>query len=1290
AYESTLMVGHGDTQTNARLLVQDSEVFLESNDPQIEVSGREGTHIQLIRGSLQIVSEPDATAMADGEWVSGSLILGSEGGYGRLQADGSIRQDEYGTELLRADDSRWGNDILVQGAHASVELGIGGGDSYGLAYIDWGTQLVVDASADATVYDSELPDVPDSPFAFINIGGKPWADGSPGDQHGGEGALVIRGGEVFLKTDATQLDGSSVVNVGSAGGTGLLQIENGSLTADRIIVGSGVDYGPSSPAGYGVLDVRYNGEVYADSITVGDLTGLATGQHAFFLSDSDSDDDLSVGIVDITTGGVLLGHSFTLDTTLTIGVGGALMVGDDYEYAHTNTDTSWSNPSARGEVIADAGYFRNEGYTTIQGDVIMQFEGREADFSDSDVIKNADGASIAIGSTARFNLSLSADNSYFVAGGFAANDPALVGSQTWGRARVIQQEGTSGNVSIDDGAQVLINGVDGDLWEDDSGHVWAYFDLGQVFPERDYWVVEGSDGLPISVALEKPDVYDNIDTIYSESYASYNQVFISSEFSDTWGTAGDDVIRPGENGDRTVTIHSGGGNDFIYADNAYANLGLQDRDELDLSDITDGLVWDTQYGSVTNGTWTTLFVGLESLVGGKGNDSYNLSGLKALSIADFEGNNQYVLSESVTNIGQLNWEIAYDKEGMQAPETPLYIKAVAASDGSLDVQRLAISGDTLLGTDQVSGVALFVGSDGDDTWNFDGYIANAYTGTYGVPWQILSVASGDDVVVGNGFTRVEFGRTDTDFSGLTFNAASATLNEDGLFVYSVATDTGTKQLVNVDAIGGTSGDDTFLGSSRDELFVDYGGNDQISGGFGVDVADYRNVDHYINVYLRDEVDGSQSSVNGSSAGSDNLSGVEMVRGTAGNDYFSAHNFRTVDEFGNESTFNAFRGRGGDDRVYGNGNTRVEYVDSLVAVHVDLQSNYSDARYASDLGADAYVSSLGKDEIYNVNAVSGSAYDDWLVGSSAEMEFFEGRAGDDLIDGGGGVWNQVRYDFDTGGVTVNLGTGVAFDGWGGTDTLIDIDGVTGSAFDDLLIGSDSDYQQGFQGGAGNDTILAEGGYDEVMFINAKAGVNVDLSSVQTTKTVAGVDYSGITIADGSGGTDFVSGVEGIEGSGFNDTLTGSDGNNRIDGRGGSDTLDGGDGVDWVEYNNDAGGVFVSLADGVAIQGMDSASYFSTYTNTNGVYDAAVSIGGRDKDTLSGFENIQGSQGNDVLIGDGGDNRFVTVGGTDYVVGGAGIDKLIVNGTYDSSWLQADALVEGRFIHYEDGNRKTVIE
>ena len=104
---------------------------------------------------------------------------------------------------------------------------------------------------------------------------------------------------------------------------------------------------------------------------------------------------------------------------------------------------------------------------------------------------------------------------------------------------------------------------------------------------------------------------------------------------------------------------------------------------------------------------------------------------------------------------------------MQAPKTPLYIKAVAASDGSLDVQRLAISDDTLLGTDQVSGVALFVGSDGDDTWNFDGYSANAYTGTFGVPWQILSVASGDDVVVGNGFTRVEFGRTDTDSSGLT-------------------------------------------------------------------------------------------------------------------------------------------------------------------------------------------------------------------------------------------------------------------------------------------------------------------------------------------------------------------------------------------------------------------------------------------------------------------------------------------------------------------------------------------
>ena len=94
-----------------------------------------------------------------------------------------------------------------------------------------------------------------------------------------------------------------------------MQIENGSLTADGSSWGQVLTTDPVSPAGYGVLDVRYNGEIYADSITVGDLTGLATGQHAFFLSDSNSG-DLSVGLVDITTGGVLLGHSFTLDTAL--------------------------------------------------------------------------------------------------------------------------------------------------------------------------------------------------------------------------------------------------------------------------------------------------------------------------------------------------------------------------------------------------------------------------------------------------------------------------------------------------------------------------------------------------------------------------------------------------------------------------------------------------------------------------------------------------------------------------------------------------------------------------------------------------------------------------------------------------------------------------------------------------------------------------------------------------------------------------------------------------------------
>src|SRR5581483_11290054 len=54
----------------------------------------------------------------------------------------------------------------------------------------------------------------------------------------------------------------------------------------------------------------------------------------------------------------------------------------------------------------------------------------------------------------------------------------------------------------------------------------------------------------------------------------------------------------------------------------------------------------------------------------------------------------------------------------------------------------------------------------------------------------------------------------------------------------------------------------------------------------------------------------------------------------------------------------------------------------------------------------------------------------------------------------------------------LATGTASNGWGGTDTLINIQDVVGSAHDDLLIGGSGDDM--LTAGPGNDTLVAGSG------------------------------------------------------------------------------------------------------------------------------------------------------------------------------------------------------------------------
>src|SRR5262249_4357861 len=126
-------------------------------------------------------------------------------------------------------------------------------------------------------------------------------------------------------------------------------------------------------------------------------------------------------------------------------------------------------------------------------------------------------------------------------------------------------------------------------------------------------------------------------------------------------------------------------------------------------------------------------------------------------------------------------------------------------------------------------------------------------------------------------------------------------------------------------------------------------------------------------------------------------------------------------------------------------------------------------------------------------------------------------------------------------------------------------------------------------------------------------------------------AGATNTGGDTQGDVLSNIENLEGSAYNDTLTGNAGDNWIYGEGGADTIDGGAGFEPASYFYSAVGVTVSLVAGAVNTGGDAQG-----------------------DVLTNIEDLEGSAFNDTLTGNAGDNFIYGAGGADTIDGGAGID------------------------------------
>ena len=530
-----------------------------------------------------------------------------------------------------------------------------------------------------------------------------------------------------------------------------------------------------------------------------------------------------------------------------------------------------------------------------------------------------------------------------------------------------------------------------------------------------------------------------------------------------------------------------------------------------------------------------------------------------------------------------------------------------------------------------------------------------------------------------------------------------------------------------DQIAGLNGTDVLDGGAGDDLLSGGLGQNFLTGGAGNDSLFVSNSSDVITELQGEGIDRIYASVNytlapgvyvetlstADDAGTDPLTlagneldnriignaGANLIYGLGGSDYLA--------------------GVAGDDRYV------VDLASDLVveAAGQGYDTVFSPVSYA--LAATSEVEALLTLDRFGTQAIdfTGNEFNNVLYGNAAANRL-SGGGGDDRLEGGdggdqldGGVgFDGASYAGAGATVTVSLALlGVAQDtGAAGIDTLIDIEGLVGSAFADTLIGNASDnILNGFtggdwmEGGAGDDVYFVDNAGDTVV---ERAGEGIDeVRTVFAAASLLGSHVENLTASTdvahdfrGSAGDNAIRGGAGSDFlrlyDGGNDSAYGGSGNDVIlfgASMSWTDFVDGGDGLDQLvlqgQYVDGSallfGGGVVSIENIAILPGNDtrfgdSGTSFYDYKLTlqNATVAAGVQLvvdanrlrSGEDlwfdgSAELDGSFFIYGGGGTDILFG-GAQNDVFLFGAQgqwnpgDVVVGGSGIDQLALRGNY----------------------------
>jgi Ca2+-binding RTX toxin-like protein len=766
---------------------------------------------------------------------------------------------------------------------------------------------------------------------------------------------------------------------------------------------------------------------------------------------------------------------------------------------------------------------------------------------------------------------------------------------------------------------------------------------------------------------------------------------------------GDDVLIGGDGAD---TLRSGAGIDSIDG-----GAGI-DRWGADMSSATDDIVIDLNApsstflgtGSVTNVEgFVSLLTGAgedritgtqaaisETVNAGDGDDIITLSGQGSDNAAGGAGTDRLVVESTHTSVGlstpsgslatgysgyfdgpSTNNVVFSGIENFTFNLTGAGFSTIRTGDGE-DVLNGGGGGDDFIGgggddrLDGRDGSDSVLGGDGDDT-----IIASlgidTVGGGNGADVLVIDYSAAAAAIISGAYTPTVGG----GFSGALSNPSDgSSVSFTGIEAFDIRSGSAN------DSVVGADGDDTLSGGA---------GNDTLTGGLGSDTASYKDLGGRITASL---ATGVVTSVSGN--GTDSLTSIENLIGTSFSDALTG-NGDANSLNGGDGADTIEGGEGNDTLAGGNGTDTASYAGSLSGVTVALAAG------AQDTGG------AGTDVLSGFERLVGSALADRLNGDSNANSLSGGNGADTLIGGlgsdtlnGGGGMDIASYADSGAGIIASLTSG-SVSGGADADTLVQIEGLIGSAFADRLTGSSGDDvleggdgRDTLAGGAGNDQLSGDKGHNVASYAGATSGVTVRLALTSAQETGgAGIDtLSQIADILGSAHADslygnlrdnLLTGDDGADllvGAAGDDKLLGGDGNDTLDGGAGDDVLNGGTGRNLAAYASAAAAVAVDLsirsAQDTGGGGLDTL--FRIQDLEGSAFDDVLEADDRANivDGGDGADTLDGAGGRDLLRGESGNDRLLggakvdTLDGglhNDTLIGGAGIDLLTGGGGQD---------------------------